>query len=191
MPTVVVPLARGFEETEAVTIIDVLRRADIDVVVAGVDPDSDASGALWAMGAHDIAVRVDRPIGWIKTKDLQALVLPGGMPGTVNLLRNDDLRHLVLKAHKKGKLLGAICAAPTVFNAAGILLGVKATSHPAHASEMDECDYQTAPVVSDGQFITSRGVGTAIPFALALVSRLVDQNTADDLAARMVVPKPA
>lgn len=173
---VIVPIANGFEEIEAVAVIDVLRRAGLEVVVAGVE------GAD-AIGSHDIALRCDALIDQCDAAD--AMVLPGGMPGSKRLRESEAVRAWVKRLHAEGKLVAAICAAPTVLESCGILEGKRATSHPNHADEMKRCIYETAAVVKDGNVITSRGAGTAIAFAAEVVRYLVDDATADDILARI------
>ncbi|HEU4928297.1 MAG TPA: DJ-1 family glyoxalase III [Candidatus Krumholzibacteria bacterium] len=173
---VIVPVANGFEEIEAVTIIDILRRAGLDVVVAGVEGTD-------VVGSHDIALRCDAMIDECESAD--AMVLPGGMPGSRRLRENEAVRSWIARLKGEGKLLAAICAAPTVLESCGILDGRRATSHPNHADEMKRCVYLTDPVVVDGNVITSRGAGTAIEFAAAVVRHLVDDATADDILAKI------
>ena len=173
---VIVPVANGFEEIEAVTIIDILRRAGLDVVVAGVEGSD-------VVGSHDIALRCDALIDQLQ--DADAMVLPGGMPGSRRLRESDAVRGWVKRLHRDGKLLAAICAAPTVLESCGLLEGRRATSHPNHAAEMRRCNYVTDAVVVDGNVITSRGAGTAIEFSAAIVRYLLDDKTADDILARI------
>lgn len=173
---VIVPVANGFEEIEAVVIIDMLRRAGLDVVVAGVE------GAD-VIGSHDIALRCDALFD--ANVEAAAIVLPGGMPGSKRLRENEAVRAAVTRFHTEGKLLAAICAAPTVLESCGVLEGRRATSHPNHADEMKRCVYETTAVVTDGNVITSRGAGTAIAFAAAVIRHLLDDKTADDILARI------
>jgi protein deglycase len=173
---VIVPLANGFEEMEAVAVIDVLRRAGLEVVVAGVEGSD-------VIGSHDIAVRCDAMIDGCDGAD--AIVLPGGMPGSRRLRESDAVRAWVTRLNTEGKLVAAICAAPTVLESCGILEGRRATSHPSQADEMKRCVYVTDDVVVDGNVITSRGAGTAIPFAAAVVRHLVDEATANEILARI------
>jgi len=179
MKRVVVPLAEGFEEIEAVAIVDVLRRAGVGVTVAGVGGDV-------VTGSHGIRVECDAHIGSVDPDETDAIVLPGGMPGARNLGENEAVLRLLRTMARDGKLIGAICAAPTVLNAAGILEGRQATSHPAHENEMDRCQYKRKRVVVDGNLITSRGAGTAIEFAAELVAKLVGAEIAEDILTRIV-----
>jgi 4-methyl-5(b-hydroxyethyl)-thiazole monophosphate biosynthesis len=179
---VLVPLAEGFEEIEAVTVIDLLRRAGIEVVTAGLE-------SKHVTGSHGIAVTGDTTAGEVDAGAFDALVLPGG-PGTRHLHESARVREWVESFHRSGRLLAAICAAPTVLEAAGVLAGRPATSHPAHAHAMRACDYRTDAVVRDGNVITSRGAGTAIAFAAAVVSALSGEERAADVLARIVYTPP-
>ncbi|HET6348565.1 MAG TPA: DJ-1 family glyoxalase III, partial [Candidatus Krumholzibacteria bacterium] len=161
----IVPLADGFEEIEAVTIIDLLRRARIDVAVAGVHGTS-------ATGSHGVAVQCDVLFEDCDFAVADALVLPGGMPGSRVLRESQAVRSAVTRMAERGKIVAAICAAPIVLEACGVLKGRHATSHPDHAYEMRDCRYQEKAVVEDGNIITSRGAGTAIDFAAAVARRL-------------------
>ena len=165
MGDILVPLAAGFEEIEAVTIIDILRRADIPVIVAGVETKS-------VTGAHGISVDCDKLLKEVELNKLEGIVLPGGMPGAKNLMKSILLRDIIISLDRQQHLVAAICAAPTVLEAAGVLKGKKATSYPDYEKEFKSSDYSTEPVVEDGNVVTSRGVGTALAFALFLVKRL-------------------
>lgn len=178
MKRVIVPVADGFEEIEAVVVIDLLRRADIHVVVAGV-------GATTVTGAHAITIRCDAPLDECDCATADAIVLPGGAAGTQRLRESHEVRNAVTSMFASGKLVAAICAAPTVLESCGILEGKRATSHPAHAGEMIRCRYEEAPVVEDGNVITSRGAGTSIEFAAAVVSRLLGGDAARDILQRI------
>lgn len=174
----IVPLADGFEEIEGITIIDLLRRARIDVTVAGVH-------GMTATGSHGIGVRCDALLEDCDFTMADALVLPGGMPGTRELSHSAVVRDAVARMAERGKLLAAVCAAPTVLEACGVLRGKHATSHPDHAGEMTSCHYQEAAVVEDGNIITSRGAGTSIEFALAVVRHLAGDAQANEIATRI------
>jgi protein deglycase len=173
-----VPLADGFEEIEGVTIIDLLRRAEIDVTVAGVN-------GIKATGSHGITVQCDALLDDCDFATMDALVLPGGMPGTRELRDSAKVRAAVARMAADGRLLAAVCAAPTVLETCGVLRGKHATSHPDHAREMTSCHYHNEPVVEDGQIITSRGAGTSIAFALAVIRRLLGDEPAREIAARI------
>lgn len=179
MSRVLVPLAPGFEEIEAVTVIDILRRAGVEVVTAGV------GAAAAVAGSHGITVRCDAAADDVDVKGFDALVLPGG-PGTRHLMESAHVRSWVTSMAAMGRLVGAICAAPTVLESCGLLEGKRATSHPNHAAEMRSCHYEESAVVKDGNVVTSRGAGTAIDFAAALVTELVSPAAARDVLTKIV-----
>jgi 4-methyl-5(b-hydroxyethyl)-thiazole monophosphate biosynthesis len=178
MKNVLVPLAEGFEEIEAVTVIDLLRRAGLRVTVAGL-------AGTTATGSHGITLACDRLFEHCDVNGADALVLPGGMPGSVRLRESGAVRGAVTHLVAAGRLVGAICAAPTVLEASGVLAGKRATSHPNHAAEMRSCHYEDAAVVEDGNIITSRGAGTSIDFAAALIRRLVGEEAAREVLSRI------
>ena len=174
----IVPLADGFEEIEGVTIIDLLRRARVDVTVAGVHEMS-------ATGSHGMTLRCDALVEDCDFGVADAFVLPGGMPGTRVLRESGAVRAGVTRVAARGKLLAAVCAAPTVLEVCGVLRGKRATSHPDHAHEMASCHYVQAAVVEDGNIITSRGAGTSIEFVAAIIRRLAGETVANDILARI------
>ena len=182
---VVMPLAEGFEETEAVAVCDVLRRAGVEVVLAGL-----ADGPV--RGSHGIVLGTDATIDRVEAAALEGIVLPGGMPGTRHLAADERVLRLVRDLDGAGKLVAAICAAPLVLAAAGVLEGRRATSHPSVRSELEGVRYVDGPrVVEDGNVVTSRGPGTALEFGLALVERLAGPESAERLAEAMLVLRPA
>jgi 4-methyl-5(b-hydroxyethyl)-thiazole monophosphate biosynthesis len=178
MASVITVLAPGFEETEAVTTIDLLRRAGVTVSVLGLD-------AREVIGAHDITITADRPFGDF-SGPFDGIVLPGGQPGTKNLANSAPLLDLIRRTHKQGGLCAAICAAPTVLGKAGILAGYKATCYPGCEKELGGAEFTELEVVRDRNVITSRGVGTAIPFALELISYLISPDAADKVRKSII-----
>lgn len=167
---VLVLLADGFEEIEAITCIDILRRAELDVTVAGV-------GKLSVKGAHDVEIKVDTEIG--SCKDLpDAIVLPGGMPGVNNLAASKDVTALINKCYKEGKIIAAICAAPSyVLLPTGIIQSKQVTCYPGCEDLLkDKAKFVDEKVVVDANIITSKGPGTAFDFALKLVEILVGKS---------------
>lgn len=184
MSKVLIPLAEGFEEIEAVTNIDVLRRASLDVVTVSLD-------SLDVMGDHNIPIIADKRIGEINIDEFDAIVLPGGMPGASNLRDSAKVLEFVRKIDEKGGLVAAICAAPMVLEAADLLEGKNATSYPGFGKEMSSCNYKEDRVVIDGNIITARGPGVAMEFALTIVEYLKDKKYAEDLRDSMIVEKPA
>ncbi len=178
MPQVAVLLAPGFEEIEAVTIIDVLRRAGVDVKCVAIDADH-------AVGSHQIAIVPDSRLEDLRAESLDALVLPGGLPGATNLRDHAGVQTLIQECAQRGALVAAICAAPIALEAAGVLAGKRATSYPGF--ELSSAEYREDRVVEDGQIVTSRGPGTALEFSLTLVARLVGEEAASGLRAGMLV----
>jgi protein deglycase len=170
MPRLITILAPGFEETEAVTFIDLLRRAKIAVMILGLESQQ-------VRGSHDIAIAADGLLSEF-TGAFDGIVLPGGQPGTANLASSQRLLDLIRSAHGRGALCAAICAAPTVLAKAGILTGVKATCYPGCEKELDGALFSEQAVVRDRNIITSRGVGTAIPFGLELIAYLAGADEA-------------
>jgi 4-methyl-5(b-hydroxyethyl)-thiazole monophosphate biosynthesis len=177
---ILVPLAEGFEEIEAVSIIDILRRADITVVTAYLDKNP-------VTGSHGIPVTADRKISDLKASDFYAMVLPGGMPGSEHLKNDAHIISLLKEIHGAGGLIGAICAAPMVLGHAGLLAGKKATCYPGYESEMTGAVHVDAPVVADGKIITGKGAGCAVPFALEIVGILGGGNLKDALRTNLQV----
>lgn len=167
MSRVLVPLAEGFEEIEAVTVIDLLRRAGIEVVMAGLQPGP-------VTGSHGIAVTPDTDLQAVLDQPFDMVALPGGMPGAANLATDARLLALLEQMAANGRITAAICAGPGVLAKAGLLAGKRATSYPGFLTAENAPDTTLAedPVVEDGQVITSRGPGTAMDFALVLIERL-------------------
>ncbi len=181
---VVVPLAPGFEELEAVAVIDVLRRADLNVVIAGLVP-----GPI--TGSHGITIATDTTIDRVDPAAVHVLVLPGGMPGTQHLMESETVLELVRTLNAGGRPVAAICAAPMVLAAAGIVDGLPVTSHPSVRDRLGRADVREWPrVVRAGNVLTSQGPGTAVEFALELVRGLVGPAKSAELRAAMVAPQP-
>jgi len=181
VPLALVPLAEGFEEIEAATIIDLLRRAGIEVVVASL-----ASTAV--RGAHGLGFSADLMLDAALAADYDLVVLPGGEPGATNLRDDARVQTLVKRQAAAGRLLGAICAAPKVLAAAGLLDGRDATSYPGFLDEKPApgMRYLAQPVVVDGRIVTSRGPGTAMEFALALIEMLLGREARSKVEAPLL-----
>ena len=170
--------AEGFEEVEALTAVDLLRRAGVETDMVSV------TGSLEVKGAHGIRVGMDKLFE--DAGDADCIVLPGGMPGTKYLKEHKGLSELILKAKDEGKLLAAICAAPTVYGEMGLLKGITATCYPGCEDQLLGAKISKETVVSDGQFVTSRGVGTAIDFSLKLIEKLRNKEAADKVSVSIV-----
>ena len=178
---IAVHLADGFEEIEAISIIDVLRRAGLDVVMVSV------TGNLEVNGAHQIKVLADRLFESVDYNSIFMIVLPGGMPGASNLNAHEGLRQQIKAFVAKDKQLAAICAAPLVFGNLGILAGKQAVCYPGFESHLKGADILQIPVVESGNIITGRGPGVAIQFALKIVEKVVSAEKAEILASQMLV----
>jgi len=165
---VIVPLAPGFEEIETMAIIDILRRAEVEVYLAGTTEPPVAS-------ARGVKVIPDISIDDIT--DYDAVVLPGGNPGYINLASDERVLKLVKNAYKEGKYVAAICAAPSVLGKAGIMEGITATHYPG--IDVIGAKYTNERVTRDGTIITSQGPGTAIDFALFLVEIFMSMATSE------------
>jgi len=184
MKRVLVPLAEGFEELEAVTIIDVLRRAGIEVVVASLAGNP-------VTGSHGIRLTADTPLGALAEQDFDMIALPGGMPGAEHLRKDPRIAEIVQRLHAKGRPVAAICAAPMVLAAAGVLEGRRATSYPGFLEDSGQATVVGDAVVVDGGVITSRGPGTALDFALTLVEVLAGAAARQAIESRLERDKPA
>ncbi len=172
----------GFEEIEGLTVVDVLRRADVQCQMVGM-------GKTQITGAHGIRIETDIEISQLDDQailEAEMIVLPGG-PGTESLKTSLSLNRIANEVNDNGKYLAAICAAPTALSAFGLLVGKKFTCYPACIEDIPEGKHLDEKVVRDGQIITSKGVGTALEFALELVSVLKDDDTADQLSHTMVM----
>lgn len=180
MNKVFVFLADGFEEIEGLTVVDLLRRADIETRTVSIGDSKKITGS------HRIEIEADMMFHEVLEPEGAMYVLPGGMPGTLHLKEHKGLGDLLKRAYQDEKYLAAICAAPTVFEKYGILKGKKATSYPAMEKELASADYQTENVVVDGNIITSRGLGTAIEFAAKLVEILRGTQEKEELLKSIV-----
>ena len=173
-------LANGFEEIEGLMVVDLLRRVGIKVDMVSI---SDSTAVT---GSHGITVTADMLLKDVDFDAYELLVLPGGMPGTTRLGECEVLCGELIKACNNGKKIAAICAAPTVFGKLGLLNGKKACCYPDMEDGLTGAEVSFEPVTVDGNITTSRGLGTALPFALALIEQLMDKQTADDLAKKVV-----
>jgi 4-methyl-5(b-hydroxyethyl)-thiazole monophosphate biosynthesis len=179
-PSVLVPLAEGFEEIEAITIVDVLRRAGINVITASL-------GNQTVKGAHGIEIVADRVLDGVKSESFAMIALPGGLPGASNLRADARVTALCAEIHRQGGWAAAICAAPIALGAAGLTEGRRVTSYPGFEKEFSCGNYVEDRVVEDDRVLTSRGPGTALEFSLAIVRKLVGDQTADQLKKGMLV----
>jgi 4-methyl-5(b-hydroxyethyl)-thiazole monophosphate biosynthesis len=181
MARVLVPLAQGCEELEAVTITDLLTRGGIDVVTAGLDDQP-------VKASRGVTLLADTTLDAVMDQDFDMMVLPGGLPGANHLNDDPRIHRLLKRLHAEGNYTAAICAAPKVLASAGLLDGRKATSYPGALAGMDlpHVELQQAPVVNDRKVVTSRGPGTAMDFALELVELLAGKAKRDEVEQGLV-----
>lgn len=179
MKTIYVFLADGFEEIEALTPIDVLRRAGLKVITVSVK-DSPV-----VHGAHGVPVITDALIDEVEEGDM--ILLPGGMPGATNLDKCPELNELIMQYASQGKPMAAICAAPLVLGKRGLLKGKKATCYPGFEEFLEGSEYTSAPVESDGVIITGKGPGAALDFTFAIVEMFCGAEKVAELKQGMMV----
>lgn len=175
MKQVAVFLAEGLEEIEGLTVVDVLRRAGVEVTTISISEKKEVTGS------HNITILSDALFSEADWSGLDGVILPGGMPGTTNLMEHEGVRKVIQKFADQKKLVAAICAAPSVLGQAGLLQGRRATCYPGFEEQLTGAQCCEEQVVRDGNIITSRGMGTAIPFALALTSYFLGQEKADEV----------
>ena len=181
---VLVILADGFEEVEALSPIDVLRRSGAAVTVAGLKPER---GNL-VRGAHDVWVHCDVELLDVREDRFDAIVLPGGMPGALNLHKSEVVNSVVLDTYKRGDLICAICASPAfVLAPTGILNGRKCTCYPGCEEKYSHLNFCGERVVRDGNVITSAGPGTALEFGLAISEALFGNEVSAAVKSGMLV----
>ncbi|MGD8235110.1 MAG: DJ-1/PfpI family protein [Chromatiales bacterium] len=183
MARVLVPLAQGCEELEAVTVIDLLRRAGVDVVTAGLDDQP-------VTASRGVRLIPDALLADVMEEDFDMIVLPGGLPGAEHLDQDERIHALLTSMSKSGRFTAAICAAPKVLANAGLLDGKSATSYPGiiDAMELENTKVLQDPVVVDGKIVTSRGPGTAMDFALALIELLLGPDKRREVETPLVRP---
>ena len=175
-------LADGFEEIEAITVVDILRRADIEVQTVSI------MGRKEVVGAHQIRVMADVLFGYVDYSQVDMIILPGGGQGTKNIDEHAALTGQITKFTAEGKWIAAICAAPMVLGRLGLLDGKSATCYPGCEPQLKGADISlAAPVVLDGKIITSRGPGTSFEFGLKIVEVIKGLELAERLRAEMII----
>ena len=173
-------LATGFEEVEALTVVDLLRRGGVDCKTVSVSGDYDVTSS------HNVTIRADLLFDEMDLTDGEMIILPGGIPGTPNLKAHTGLAKLIEQYRVDGKYLAAVCAAPTVYGEMGLLKERNATCYPGMEEGLVGANALTDNVVCDGQFITSRGMGTCIDFGLKLLALLTDDANAKTIGTKIV-----
>lgn len=180
MKKVYVFLADGFEEIEGLTVVDLLRRAGIETETVSVMEKKEVKGS------HGITVSADLLFEEGSYETADCLVLPGGMPGTLNLGKHEGLAEVLKKQYEKEKLLAAICAAPSVFGELGFLEGRVATCYPGFEEKLKGAVVCAAKLAVDGKVITAKGMGAAIDFSLKLIEQLLDRETAEKISSDII-----
>ena len=179
--SILIHFAEGFEEIEAITPVDVLRRAGFDVKMVSV------TGNLDVKGTHDIVIHTDILIEDADYERADLIILPGGMPGSKNLDNHEGLKQKIMQHYEQDKYIGAICAAPMVLGHLGILKGRKATCYPGFEEHLKRAYVTTEKVEVSEKIITARGLGAALNFSLKLVELLAGKDKAKQLAEQMIV----
>lgn len=180
MSKIAVFFATGYEEIEALTVVDLCRRAGVLVDMVSITGEKEVTGS------HGITVKMDMLLDVVDFDGLDMIVLPGGMPGTKNLEACEALMAQVDDFYKKGKCISAICAAPSIFGHRGLLQGRRACAYPGFENHLEGAEVSAKPVEVSDHVTTSRGLGTAIPFALAIVERFCGSDKALELAKSVV-----
>ncbi len=173
-------LGTGFEETEAIAPLDLLRRAGVDAATVGLN------GKV-VYGSHKIGVEADLEIGQLDLTTLEGIILPGGLGGVASIRASKEAMEAISFAWENGKLTAAICAGPTVLADLGITDGKNATCYPGCEGQMGSAIMVNAPAVTDGNLITGTSAGCAVPFGLALIAAIKGQEEADRIAAQIVI----
>jgi 4-methyl-5(b-hydroxyethyl)-thiazole monophosphate biosynthesis len=181
MKKVLIHFANGFEEVEAITPVDVLRRAGCEVITVSV------TGKKEVTSTRGVTILADKLFVEADYDQAHMILLPGGQPGSDNLNRHEGLKKQLLTFHQQGKLIAAICAAPLVLGNLGILKGKRATCYPGVESQLTGATCTGNAVEIDGNVITGKGPGVALKFSLALVEKLVDKAKSDELRKAMIV----
>ena len=166
--------AEGYEELEALSVVDILRRGNIEVKMVGVT-------GKHVKSARAISIEMDVLIEDLNHDEIDMLILPGGIPGVYNLEKSELVLKNITDFKNQGKWLAAICAAPSILGKLGLLAGEKATCYPGNEKYLSECEYVDQETVISHKMITSKGVGTAIKFALLLLETLKDKETSDQV----------
>lgn len=180
MNKIAIFFAKGYEEIEALSVVDICRRCDIVIDMVSVTEEKKVEGA------HGIVVEMDKTFSQVDFAEYDMLVLPGGGEGTRNLEAHEKLMAQVDAFYEAGKYIGAICAAPSIFGHRGFLKGRKACSYPSFESHLEGAVVTAGPVEVDGHVVTSRGMGTSILFGLAIAALFVGQDKAEEMAKAII-----
>ncbi|WP_289054935.1 DJ-1 family glyoxalase III [Carboxylicivirga marina] len=181
MKRVIIFLADGFEEVEALTPVDVLRRANVEVTTVSITENKQVCGS------HNISVLADQTFNSTDFSNIDALILPGGMPGTHNLNAHAELKKVILDFANKGKLIGAICAAPLILGELDLLKNKNAVCYPGFEAHLKGANISSAKTIQDGNVITANAIGASMQFSINLVNELCGSKVANELAKKMLV----
>jgi len=173
-------LADGFEEIEALTVVDMVRRVGLDITTVSIHDTTTVTSS------HNVTVKADQTIAETDFSKADMLILPGGMPGTIHLSENETLCEQLKAFNEEGKMVAAICAAPSVLGSLGILKGKKAVCHPGFEEKLIGAEVLFEPAVTDDNVITSRGMGTAIEFASEIIRHYLGQEKVDELSKAII-----
>lgn len=180
MKRTVMLFAEGFETVEALVVVDILRRGGVEVTMTSITEEE------FVRSSQGVNVEMDAVLGEVDVLDYDAVILPGGMPGTLHLGESEAVKRALLAMNDAGKIISAICAAPGVLGKYGLLEGKKACSYPDHEKNLTGATVMREPVVTDGNVITSRGLGTALEFGLRLLEVLESTEKADQIRNAIV-----
>ena len=180
MKRTVMLFAEGFETVEALVVVDILRRGGVEVTMTSITEEE------FVRSSQGVNVEMDAVLGEVDVLDYDAVILPGGMPGTLHLGESEAVKKALLAMNDAGKIISAICAAPGVLGKYGLLEGKKACSYPDHEKNLTGATVMREPVVTDGNVITSRGLGTALEFGLRLLEVLERTEKADQIRNAIV-----
>ncbi len=183
MTQVIAFMAEGMEEVECLAVVDILRRAQIEVILVSM------TDKLEVTGSHNITVKADIMFDDVDFSKAEVLFLPGGMPGTKNLMEHKGLQELLMKFNKENKRIAAICAAPSVLGGLGILEDKEATCHPSVEDKLGGAIYTKKGVITDGTISTGRGLGYALDLGLELVKLLVSPEKAEEIKSAIQYDK--
>lgn len=180
MKKVVMLFAEGFEEVEALMTVDILMRGGVDVKLVSITEEMEVTGS------HGIRIGMDVTMDQVDFDEQDAILLPGGMPGTTNLGNSPKVTGVLTKMYEAGKIVGAICAAPSVLGQCGILKGKKATCYPGFEDKLTGAEFVDEKAVVDGTVVTSRGLGTSMEFGFALLGLLVSDGKVAEIREKIV-----
>ena len=180
MKRAVMLFAEGFETVEALMVVDILRRGGVEVTMASINEEE------FVRSSHGVNVEMDAVLGEVDVLDYDAIILPGGMPGTIHLGESEAVKKALFVMNEAGKIVAAICAAPGVLGKYGLLEGKRACSYPDHEKNLTGAQVLRDPVVTDGNLITSRGLGTAMEFGFSLLETLESTEKAEQIQKAIV-----